>query len=60
MLKKKKEKIDRTLGQMVKANLYRQNHTKKCTHTHTKREKGKNVYINKKEESNQINKRIYQ
>ena len=35
---------------MVKANLYRQNHTKRHTHTHSqKREKGKkNIYILKK------------
>ena len=33
---------DRTLGQMVKAKLYRQNLTKKHTHTHSqKKEKGK-------------------
>ena len=43
--------MDRTLGQMVKAMLYRQNHTKKHTHTHAGK-KGKK----KKEESNQINK----
>ena len=56
---------DRTLGQMVKTELYRQNHTKKHTHTHTQKEKKeKNIYIyiykEKKEESNQINKQIYQ
>ena len=38
-----KEKIlikwtDRILGQMVKAKLYRQNHTKEHTHTHSKQE----------------------
>ena len=38
--------MDRTLGQMVKAKLYRQNHTQKHTHTHSqKEEKGKNIYI---------------
>ena len=39
--KKQKTKIqtDRTLGQMVKANLYRQNHTKKHTHTYSQKEK---------------------
>ena len=38
--------MDRTLGQMVKAKLYRQNHTKKHTHTHSQKEKkGKNIYI---------------
>ena len=41
----KKQKGARTLGQMVKARLYRQNHTKKHTHTLTKREKEKSVYI---------------
>ena len=30
---------DRTLGQMVKANLNRQSHTKKRTHTHSQKEK---------------------
>ena len=30
---------DRNLGQMVKADLNRQNHTKKHTHTHNKRRK---------------------
>ena len=29
---------DRTPGQMVKAKLYRQNHTKKHTHTHLLKE----------------------
>ena len=35
---------------MVKAKLYRQNHTKKLTHTHSQKEKKekKNVYIKKK------------
>ena len=37
----KKKRTGRTLGQMVKANLYRQNHT----YTLTKREKGENIYI---------------
>ena len=37
-------KPDRTLGQMVKAKLYRQNHTKKHTHTHSQKEK-KEIYI---------------
>ena len=41
----KKKKIDRTLGQMVKAKLYRQNHTKKHTHTHSQKEKKENIYI---------------
>ena len=57
--KKKKKRTDRTLGQMVKAKLYRQNHTKKHTHTHSQKEK-KEIYIYmKKEESNQINEEIY-
>ena len=34
---KKKKWTNRTLGQMVKANLYRQNHTKKHTHTHSQK-----------------------
>ena len=39
---------DRTLGQMVKAKLYRQNHTKKHTHTHSQKEKKKKyIYIYK-------------
>ena len=38
-----KEKwTERTLGQIVKANLYRQNHTKKNTDTHSEKEK-KNI-----------------
>ena len=55
-----KKKTDRILGQMVKANLYRQNHTKKHTYTQSQKEKKekKNIYIYKKEESNQINKEI--
>ena len=36
---KQKIRTDRTLGQMVKAKLYRQNHTKKHTHTHSQKEK---------------------
>ena len=46
--KGKKKGTDRTLGQMVKAKLYRQNHTKKHIHTYTltKREKGKKyIYL---------------
>ena len=39
--KKKKTQTDRTLGQMVKAKLYQQNHTETYTYTLTKREKGK-------------------
>ena len=37
--KRKKKWTDRTLGQMVKAKLYRQNHTKKHTRTHSQKEK---------------------
>ena len=46
--KKKNEKqkqTDRALGQMVKAKLYRQNHTKKNTHTHSQKEKKEKIYI---------------
>ena len=35
----KKKRTDRTLGQMAKAKLYGQNHTKKHTHTHSQKEK---------------------
>ena len=42
----KKKKTDRTIRQMVKAKLYRQNHTKKHTHTCAQKEKAKkNIYI---------------
>ena len=41
----KKKGTDRTLGQMVKAKLYRQNHTKKHTHTHSQNEKKEKIYI---------------
>ena len=34
-----------TVGQMVKAKLYRQNHTKKHTYTHSKKRIRKNTYI---------------
>ena len=60
-----KKRTDRTLGKLVKANLYRENHTKKHTHAHSQKEKKKKyIYISiyiyfKKEESNQINKQIY-
>ena len=60
---KKKKLTDRTLGQMVKAKLYRQNHTKKYTHTQSQKEKKeKYIYICKKkmDKSNEINKLIYQ
>ena len=42
---KTKKQRDRTLGQMVKAKLNRQNHTKKFTHTHSQKEKKENIYI---------------
>ena len=43
---KNKKLAERTLGQMVKAKLYRQNHTKKHTHTHSQKEKKeKKLYI---------------
>ena len=64
--KKPPKRKDRTLGQMVKAKLYKQNHTKKHTHTHSqKKKKEKNIYLSiyiyiKEEENNPINKRIYQ
>ena len=47
---------------MVKAKLYRQNHTRKQTRTHSQKEKiGGKIYIYiKKEETNEINKQIYQ
>ena len=38
-LQQQQKRTDRTLGQMVKAKLYRQNHTKNYTHTHTQNEK---------------------
>ena len=61
---KTKIRTGRNLRQMVKAKLYRQNHTKKHTHTHSQQEeKEKYIYIYiyiKKEESNEINKQIYQ
>ena len=33
-----------TLGQMVKAKLYQQNHTKKHIHTHSQKEKKGNIF----------------
>ena len=42
---KNKKRTDRTLGQMIKAKLYRQNHTKSIhVHTHKKR-KRKKIYV---------------
>ena len=43
-----KKRTDRTLGQMVKAKLYRRSHTKKHTHTHSqkeKKEKNLSIYL---------------
>ena len=41
-----KKKTDKTLGQMVKAKLYRPNHTKKHIHTHSQKEKNeKYIYV---------------
>ena len=46
LVKKTEKQTDRTLGQMVKAKLYRQNHTQKHTHTHSQKEKkGRKIYI---------------
>ena len=42
---KQTKRKDRTLGQMVKAKLYRQNHTKKHTHTHPPKEKKGKIYL---------------
>ena len=42
---KKEQKTDRTLGQMVKAKVYRQNHTKKHTHTHSQKVKKEKIRI---------------
>ena len=56
----KKELTDRTLREVVKANLYRQNHTKKHTHTRSQEEKGRKyiyiyiyIYIKGREQLNQ-------
>ena len=43
---KTKKWMDRTVGQMVKAKLYRQNHTRKHIYIHThKKRKRKNIFI---------------
>ena len=42
---KQTKRTDRTLGQMVKAKLYRQNHTQKHTHTDSEKEKKGKIYI---------------
>ena len=36
---KNKKRTNRALGQIVKANLYRQNHIKEHTYTHSQKEK---------------------
>ena len=41
---------------MVKAKLYRQNHTKKHTHTQSLREKKEKIYIKRKRATKSINK----
>ena len=38
LIETKIKRTDRTLGQMVKAKLYRQNLTQKHTHTHSQKE----------------------
>ena len=51
--KKKKKPTGRTLAQMVKAQLYRQNYRKKHTHTQSqkeKKEKKKSIYKKTKKE----------
>ena len=58
ILKKINKWTDRTLGQMVKAKLSRQNHTKKHTHTHSQKEKKEKyiyIYILKKKRREQTN-----
>ena len=52
----KKKRTDRTLGQMVKAKLYRQSHTKKHTHTQSLREKKEKKYIKRKRATKSIKK----
>ena len=42
--------MDRILGQMVKAKLYTENHTKKHTHAQSQKEKNEKIYILKKKE----------
>ena len=42
---KKRKRTDRTLGQMVKAKLYRQNHTKAHTHAHPQKIKRKKIFV---------------
>ena len=42
---KKKKRTDRTLRQMVKAMLQKQNHTMKHTHIHSQKEKKEKIYL---------------
>ena len=57
--KKKQKRTDRSLGQMVKAKLYIQNHTEKHTLTHSQKEKKEKnfiyIYILKKRATKSIN-----
>ena len=39
------KRTERTLGQTAKAKPYRQNHTKKHTHTHSQKEIKEKIYI---------------
>ena len=43
--KEKKGGGRQTLGQMVKAKLYRQNYTQKHIYTHSQKQKKENIYI---------------
>ena len=52
----KKKQTDWILGQMVKVNLYRQNHTKKYIHTHSQKEKKEKKKIKQKGATKSINK----
>ena len=45
ILKKNKKWTDRTVGHMLKAKLYRQNHTQKHRHAHSQKEKKGKIYI---------------
>ena len=52
--KTKKKWTVRILGQIVKTKLYRQNHTKKYTHTHSQKEKNEKKNLKKgREQPNQ-------
>ena len=43
--KRPKKRTDRTLGQMVKAKLYRESHTMKHAHMHSHKEKKEKIYL---------------